>query len=197
MVPSTAAAQEYTPSEYLSFERASPDIRHEYIQGRIEAMAGASRAHNLITSNIARRLGNQLEGTPCETYSSDMRVKTASTYTYPDVVVVCGEPEFEDREGDTLLNPTAIVEVLSPSTEAWDRGEKSFQYRTLPSIKDYLLVSQHRMRVEHYTRRAGGWTLHDATAADERIRLESIGCELTVSEMYQRVQFLSGDAETR
>lgn len=102
MAPSIATAQEYTASEYLSLERASPDMRHEYVQGRIEAMAGASRAHNLITSNIARRLGNQLEGRPCETYSSDMRVKTASTYTYPDVVVVCGEPEFEDREGNTL-----------------------------------------------------------------------------------------------
>ncbi len=196
MVLSAARAQEYTVSEYLSFERASPDIRHEFIQGRIEAMAGASRAHNLITSNIARHLGNQLEGRPCETYASDMRVRTASTYTYPDVVVVCGGPEFEDREGDTLLNPTVVVEVLSPSTEAWDRGEKSFQYRALPSIQDYLLISQDRMRVEHYARRAGGWTLHDATA-DERIRIESIGCELTVSDMYQRVHFLSGDAATR
>lgn len=144
MAPSIATRREYTASDYLSFERACPDIRHEFIQGQIEAMAGASRAHNLITSNIARHLGNQLEGRPCETYASDMRVRTASTYTYPDVVVVCGEPEFEDGERDTLLNPTVIVEVLSRSTEAWDRGEKSFQYRALPSIQDYLLVSQER-----------------------------------------------------
>ncbi len=188
--------EEYTAPEYLSFERASLDIKHEYIQGRIVAMAGASRAHNLIASNIVWRLGNQLERTGCETYASDMRVRTAATYTYPDVVVVCGEPEFEDREVDTLLNPTVIFEVLSPSTEAWDRGEKFFHYRALPSIKDYLVVAQDRMRIEHYTRRAGGgWTLHDATAPEERIRVESIGCELTVSEIFQRVQFSSADAE--
>jgi len=187
--------QEYTASEYLSLERASMDIKHEYIQGRIVAMAGASRAHNLITSNLTWLFVDQLKGTPCETYSSDMRVRTASTYTYPDVVVVCGEPEFEDREVDTLLNPTVIVEVLSPSTEAWDRGDKFFHYRALHSLKDYLLVAQDKMRVEHYTRGAGEWTLHDATGPEEKIRVESIGCELGVSEVYRRVGFASVNAE--
>ncbi|MDQ6705555.1 MAG: Uma2 family endonuclease, partial [Acidobacteriota bacterium] len=152
--------------------------------------------HNLITTNIAWRLASQLEGKPCETYSHDMRVKTASTYSYPDVVIACGEPDFEDRELDTLLNPTVIVEVLSPSTEAWDRGEKFFHYRALPSLKDYLLVSQERMRIEHYTKGADGWTLYDATESDDKIRVRSIECELTVSEIYQRVQFQTPDAET-
>jgi Uma2 family endonuclease len=120
-----------------------------------------------------------------------MRVKTTPTrYTYPDVVVVCEEPKFEDGELDTLLNPTVIVEVLSPSTKARDRGEKFFEYRALPSVKDYLVISQDTMHVEHYTRQSGDeWMLHDVTAPEVTIRIPSIGCELSLAEVYERVQF--------
>src|SRR2546430_2206225 len=142
----------YTVEEYLAFERSS-ELKHEYISGEIIAMAGATRAHNLITGNISQRLRNQLEGKPCETYSNDMRLRTTPTdYTYPDVVVVCGEPQFEDAELDTLLNPTVVIEALSKSSEARDRGEKFSDYRGIESIEDIILVAQHKMRVEHYVR---------------------------------------------
>jgi Uma2 family endonuclease len=179
----------YTVDEYLAFERNS-ELKHEYISGEMVAMAGATRAHNLITGNIAQRLRNQLEGKPCETYSNDMRVRTTSTdYTYPDVVVVCGEPEFEDAELDTLLNPTVVVEVLSKSSEARDRREKFPDYREIESIKDILLVSQHKIRIEHYVRQANTeWILHDLSASDEVITIASIGCKLTLAEIYERVK---------
>jgi Uma2 family endonuclease len=132
-----------SPAEYLALERAA-EHRHEYVSGRVYAMTGASREHNVIATNTSRALGNQLSGRPCETYQSDMRVKVSETgmYTYPDVVVACGTPAFEDAYVDTLLNPTVIIEVLSPSTEAYDRGEKFAHYRRLPSLREYLLIAQ-------------------------------------------------------
>jgi Uma2 family endonuclease len=144
-----------------------------------------------ITGDIYTRLTIQLRGTGCETYSNDMRVKTTPTrYTYPDVVVVCDKPQFEDDEVDTLLNPTVIVEVLSASTKARDRGEKFFEYRALPSVKDYLVVSQDTMHVEHYTRQSEDeWMLHDVTEPEVTIRIPSIACELSLAEIYERVQF--------
>ncbi|MDQ3753430.1 MAG: Uma2 family endonuclease [Acidobacteriota bacterium] len=181
----------YTIEEYLSFERAS-EIKHEYVDGQTVAMVGASRAHNLITGNVSRRLGNQLEGKPCETYSSDMRVKTTATdYTYPDVIVVCEEPEFEDREVDTLLNPTVIVEVLSKSTEKRDRVEKFADYRGIAHLKEYILISQDKMHVEHYVRQPDNeWRLYDVNEPGGKIRIESIDCELLLSEVYERVKFV-------
>jgi len=180
----------YTVKEYLASERSS-ELKHEYISGEIVAMAGATRAHNLITGNIAQRFRNQLEGKPCETYSNDLRVRTTpADYTYPDVVVICEEPQFEDAEFDTLLNPTVIVEVLSKSSEARDRGEKFSDYRGMESIKDIILVTQHKMRVEHYVRQTNNdWTLHDVSAPDEIITIASIGCRLTLAEIYERVTF--------
>jgi len=181
----------YTIEEYLSFERTS-EIKHEYVDGQIMAMAGASRVHNLITGNVSRRLGNQLEGKPCETYASDLRVKTTATdYTYPDVIVVCEEPEFEDREVDTLLNPTVLVEVLSKSTEKRDRVEKFADYRGITHLKEYILISQDKMHVEHYVRQPDNeWRLYDVNEPGGKIRIESIGCELLLSEVYERVKFL-------
>jgi len=180
----------YTVEEYLTLERAS-ELKHEYISGEVVAMAGATRAHNLITGNIAQRLRNQLEGKPCETYSNDMRVRTTpADYTYPDVVIVCQEPQFEDAELDTLLNPIVVVEVLSKSSEARDRGEKFFDYRRMESVKDIILVAQHQMRIEHYVRQADNeWTLHDISNPDRMIRIASIGCALTLAEIYERVEF--------
>ncbi|MEJ7708537.1 MAG: Uma2 family endonuclease [Pyrinomonadaceae bacterium] len=185
--------EEYTtPNEYLAFDSAS-EIRNEYIAGEIVAMTGASREHNLINSNVSRELGNQLRGKPCETYSNDMRVETRSSdYYYPDTVVVCGEPEMIKREGvDTLLNPAIVVEVLSKGTEAKDRGDKFFEYRSILGLKDYILISQDKMRVEHYTRQPNDeWILHhDVTESEGKITIESIGCELRLSDIYERVEF--------
>jgi Uma2 family endonuclease len=180
----------YTVEEYLAFERSS-ELKHEYISGEIVAMAGATRAHNLVTGNIAQRLRNQLGGKPCETYSSEMRVRTTPTeYTYPDVVVVCDEPQFEDAELDTLLNPTVVVEVLSKSSEARDRGEKFLDYRGIESVKDIILITQHKMRVEHYVRQPNNdWILHDISDPDGMTIMTSIGCTLTLAEIYERVTF--------
>jgi Uma2 family endonuclease len=180
----------YTVEEYLVFERAA-ELKHEYISGEVEAMAGATREHILITGNIARRLGNQLEGKPCETYSNDMRVRaTPTTYVYPDVVVVCDEPQFEDSEFDILLNPTVVIEVLSKSTEARDRGEKFSDYRANNNVKEIIFVSHHRPRVEHYVRQANDeWTFHEVTDPAGLITLASIECTLSLAEIYERVQF--------
>ena len=144
-----------TPREYLEIERKA-EVRSEYIGGRLYAMPGSNRLHNLIAGNILAALKTQLRGKQCETYAADMRVKIAptGTYTYPDVITVCGEPRFEDPFVDTLLNPTLIVEVLSTSTEAYDRGEKFAQYRSLDSLREYMLVAQNKSRVEHYRREA-------------------------------------------
>ncbi|MBA3323109.1 MAG: Uma2 family endonuclease [Pyrinomonadaceae bacterium] len=180
----------FTVAEYLAFERAA-ETKHEYAAGEIIAMSGASRAHNLITGNIARRLGNQLDNKPCETYSSDMRVRvTPKSYYYPNVVVVCSEPRFEDAEVDTLLNPTVAFEILSKSTEARDRGDKFFDYRALDSLSDYVLVAQDKMRVEQFVRQPNGeWALRAVSEREGKITLTSIGCELTLAEIYQRVVF--------
>src|SRR6185369_17091632 len=154
----------YTVQEYLTSERAA-ELKHEYFAGEIVAMAGATREHILITGNISQRLRNQLERKPCETYSNDMRVRaTPTTYVYPDVVVVCGEPQFEDSESDILLNPTVVIEVLSKSTEARDRGEKFSDYRANKNVKEIIFVSQYRPRVEQYVRQANDeWIFHEVT----------------------------------
>lgn len=180
----------YTVEEYLAFERVA-ELKHEYISGEIVAMAGATREHILITGNIARRLGNQLEGKPCETYSNEMRVRaTPTTYVYPDVVVVCDEPQFEDSEFDVLLNPTVVIEVLSKSTEARDRGEKFSDSRANKNVKEIIFVSQHRPRVEQYVRQANDeWIFHEVTDPAGLITLASIECTLSLAEIYERVQF--------
>jgi Uma2 family endonuclease len=180
----------YTVEQYLAAERVA-ELKHEYIAGEVVAMAGATREHILITGNISQRLRNQLEGKPCETYSNDMRVRaTPTTYVYPDVVVVCEEPRFEDLEFDILLNPTVVIEVLSKSTEARDRGEKFSDYRANESVKEIIFVSQHRPRVEQYVRQANDkWTFHEVTDPSGLIALGSIGCTLSLTEIYERVKF--------
>ena len=188
----SAAAQTYlTPEEYLAFERKAT-TKHEYLNGHIVAMSGASREHNLITGNIFGGLYIQLMERECEVYASEMRVKIhqAASYTYPDVVVVCDEPRFEDDVFDTLLNPTVIVEVLSPSTEAYDRGEKFEHYRQIPSLKEYVLVSQDRVRVDHYLRQGGTqWLLTELDAPEDVLPLISIACDLPLHHIYRRVEF--------
>jgi len=180
-----------SPQEYLRLERQS-EYKSEYVNGQIFAMTGASRKHNLITTNISRELSQQLKGRPCEVYAVDMRVKVRATglYTYPDVAVACGEPEFEDDFIDTLLNPTLLVEVLSPSTERYDRIAKSSYYRTMESLAEHLLVAQDEIRVEQYVKQPGGeWLLFEFLALDSTVQLPSIGCSLQLSEVYDRISF--------
>ena len=201
----TPAAQTHlTPQEYIAFERkAIPDaetVRSEYINGEIINMPGASRAHNLITNNISGELRNLLKGSRCEIYANDMRVSSplTSSYFYPDVVVVCEEPRFEDDVFDILLNPIILVEVLSPSTEAYDRGEKFAHYRQLASLQEYVLVSQDKVLVEHYRRQdkqentldtGKDWIFTDFRELKEILLLTSVQCELPLQEIYERVTF--------
>jgi Uma2 family endonuclease len=188
-MPSQAKAR-LTAEEYLAIERQA-SCKSEYLDGEMFAMAGASRRQNLIALNIGAELRTQLQQRPCEVYTSDMRVKISRTglYTYPDVVVVCDEPRFEDTDVDTLLNPIVLVEVLSPSTADYDRGGKFEHYRTLPSLQAYLLVAQERCHVVHYTRQQdNAWLLAETDDIQDCIRLPSIRCDLLLSEVYAKVQ---------
>lgn len=196
MAPELARST-YTASEYLALERAS-ETRSELVNGQILAMTGASRAHNLIAANILAALHGQLKGRPCEAYQSDMRVKVSPTglYTYPDVVVVCGQPQLEDEYGDTLLNPTLLVEVLSPSSEAYDRGEKFAHYRRLESLREYLIVAQDQPRIERYVRDGEHWVLTEASGLDAALDLTSIGCRLALADVYDKVPFTPDAAAT-
>lgn len=178
-----------TPEEYLAAERQA-EYKSEYFAGEMFAMVGASRAHNLISANIAGELRQQLKGKPCEVYVSDMRVRVPATglYTYPDVVVVCGEPRFEDELVDTLLNPILLVEVLSDSTESYDRGKKAGNYRTIASLAEYLLIAQHDYQVEQYVKQADGrWLLADIRSLKSAVELASVPCVLPVREIYDRI----------
>lgn len=186
---STQLKTNLTPQEYLAIERAA-EFKSEYFRGEMFAMSGASRGHNLITLNIAAGLVQQMRGRPCEVYSSDMRVKVSATglYTYPGVVVVCGEPRFEDTHVDTLLNPTLIVEVLSASTAAYDRGQKFAHYRGIESLTEYVLVAQDERRVEHFAKQSDRQWLQTVVESPEaEIELASIQCALRLREIYDRV----------
>jgi len=187
-----------TPEEYLAIERRA-ETRSEYFNGEMFLMTGASRKHNIVAGNIFRKLGNQLEGKPCEGYISDMRVRIPATglYTYPDVVIVCGEPKFEDAELDTLLNPTLIVEVLSKSTASYDRGDKFKHYRSIPSLAEYLLVAQDEYKFEHYVKQADDrWILTDIRGLEAQVELTSISCVLPLREAYDKVDLSATEAQS-
>lgn len=178
-----------TATEYLRAERLS-ETKHEFVGGRINAMAGASERHNLISLNVGAELRSQVRGRPCRVYPSDMRVKMPmrGSYTYPDVTVVCGKPQFEDDDRDTLLNPTVIVEVLSKSTESYDRGQKFQNYRTLASLQEYVLIAQDAHRIEHYARQPQGqWLLTEAAGLTEVMHLPAIECTLALADVYEKV----------
>jgi len=185
----------WSGAEYLAFERESVDAKHELINGEIVAMVGASRAHNIITHNVSVQFGIQLRERDCEVYAADMRVQVEAdaTYTYPDVVVVCGEPQLLDKHFDTLLNPTVLVEVLSPSTELKDRRQKLAQYKAIASLQDYLLVSQDTPRIERYKRQGSGWWYEDVVGLDGALKIASVDCELAMSEVYRKVVFGEDD----
>jgi len=180
----------FSPDEYLAMERQA-ECKSEYHEGQIFAMTGASRGHNLIVWNIGSELGRQLKSHPCEAYISDMRVKpaTASNYFYPDVSVVCDQPAFEDTYTDTLLNPTVLMEVLSPSTEAYDRGAKFSHYRKIPSLKEYWLVAQDKPLIERFVRQSSDWVLTVFEGIEAVAASEAIGCSLALREVYDKVTF--------
>ncbi|MGH7127157.1 MAG: Uma2 family endonuclease [Planctomycetaceae bacterium] len=187
---STAAEKRLTVQEYLAIERAA-ETKSEFFDGEMFAMAGASRRHNLITTNSSREVSLQLKGRRCEVYTSDMRVKIITTglYTYPDLVVVCGEPEFEDAEVDTLLNPTVLMEVLSESTEDYDRGRKLTHYRKIPSLREYLLISQEEHLIEQFLRQSDGrWLLSEFRGLEATVSMPSIDCRLPLAEVYDKVE---------
>lgn len=195
---STASQPEMTPDQYLAFER-SADWKHEYVNGRVYAMSGAREAHILIVSNIVASLHAQFRGRPCRVYSNDLRVKISETgmYAYPDVIALCGEPRFEDEEFDTLLNPGVIVEVLSPSTEAYDRNEKFEHYRERRSLNEYLLIAADRASVDHYVKRGRHWVLDTFTRLGETITLPSVDATLRMQDVYERVAPFDSPAAPR
>ncbi len=185
-----------TAEEYLARERIA-DYKSEYFDGEILAMAGASEPHNLIVYNISGEFYTQLKPRPCKAYSSDLRLKVSPSglYTYPDIVVVCGEAQFEDDELDTLLNPTLIVEVLSKSTEGRDRGAKFEHYSKLDSLQEYLLVASNRPRAELFTKEGKGrWLFATFDHLADIINLTSIDCKLALKDIYAKVDFAAAEA---
>ncbi len=175
-----------TPEEYLALERQA-EYKSEYIDGYIVAMSGGTPNHSRLKLDLSRVIANQLLGGPCEPFDSDLMVRVdPDRYTYPDLTVVCGEAVFDD---DLLLNPAVIFEVLSPSTESEDRGEKWQRYRRMPSLRQYVLVSQKAPLIEVYTRSGDVWTYSDADGLNASIHLASIDCTLALREVYARITF--------
>ncbi len=185
--------QKMTPEDYLEFEKNS-ELRHEYFDGEIFAMVGARKNHNRVSSNTSSILWNQLKSTQCDVFISDMRVKIAEIdkYTYPDIVVACDKVEFVEEELDSLLNPVVIIEILSDTTESYDRGLKFTHYRLIESLQEYILISQYHCQVEKFKRdneREGIWFYSSVEDINSSIKIDSINCELALSEVYHRVEF--------
>lgn len=188
---SSGPKRRWTEAEYLAFERASHE-KHELIDGEIVAMSGASENHNLIATSTLSSLFTQLRKGSCKIYPSDMRVRVGKyrQYTYPNMSIVSGKPIFADDQKDTLLNPTAIIEVHSPSTEGYDRGDKFALYRTLNTLQEYTLISQNRVRIERYVRQPDNqWLLSEIQQLDDRMELTSVGCTLTADDVYEHINF--------
>jgi Uma2 family endonuclease len=186
--------QKFSAAEYLQIERAA-ESKSEFRNGEVFAMSGGTYAHSLIASNIGGELREKLKGGPCVTCTSDLRVKIemAGLYTYPDVSVVCGERQFEDATHDVLLNPCLIVEILSESSESYDRGKKFEWYRRIPSLREYLLVSQREALVEQFIRQpAGGWLLQEVSGMEAMLSLPSLGIVVALAEVFAKVEFPSG-----
>jgi Uma2 family endonuclease len=189
----------YTAEQYLEMERKAA-FKSEYVRGEIFAMAGASFNHTTVAANIVVELGIQIKGRPCSVHSADLRVQAfdAAVYTYPDVVVVCGKPQLTDSGVDTVVNPTVIVEVLSPSTENYDRGEKFVYYQTIDSLMEYVLVAQDKYRVDHFARQSNGnWLLTVVEDPAGSILLASIDCRLSLADIYRMVEFAPDDPSSR
>ena len=187
---SAVPKRKLTEAEYLAIERAA-EFKSEFYAGEMFAMAGASPAHNRLKENLILELGTRLRGGPCHTYSSDQRVRVDRTglYTYPDLVVVCGKDEVDPADRDTLVNPTVIVEVLSPSTAKYDRGKKFDHYRTIASLREYVLVWQDEVRVERFVRRPDGeWGLTVLTQPADVLALAAVPAQVSVADVYAGVE---------
>jgi Uma2 family endonuclease len=195
------ALKRYTEEEYLALEREAEE-RHEYLDGQIFVMAGESLPHGDISTNLVAELRNQLKGSPCRLLSKDMKVRSGplpkrrnsskGLFSYPDAVIVCGEPQFLDERRDVLINPKVIIEVLSPSTEAFDCNEKFRRYRSFsPSLTDYLLIAQDKPVIQHFAKREDGLWIIAATVTEmtDRVYIASINCTLPLAEIYDRVSF--------
>lgn len=177
---------------WLVAERAATQGRSEYLDGEIFAMSGGSEAHNLICGNVLREIGNRFKGRPCYVYTSDMkvRIESANLGAYPDAMAVCGERVFWDEGKDVITNPALIIEVLSDSTEAYDRGDKFAHYRTIPSLGAYLLLSQHRVSAELYLRQPDGdWLLSTYSDIQDKVPLIALDLEIPLAEIYDKVEF--------
>jgi Uma2 family endonuclease len=180
-----------TEAEYLALDRAA-EIRSEYVDGEMFAMSGGSSNHAQLHHNVSGELYIALRGTKCRAMGPDMRVRIEASqmFTYPDVVIICGEPALAGDQKDILLNPTAIVEVLSPSTEKYDRGKKFQNYRLIESLKDYILINQDEVLIEQFVRGEGdSWTFHDYRHLSDALKIESIGVSILLQNIYDRVDF--------
>lgn len=178
-----------SPEEYSAIERQA-EYRSEYLAGEVIAMPASSEVHNLVTGNIVVGLRTKLRGGPCRTYANDMRVRVTATglYTYPDLVVICGERVFDDDENDTLLNPTLIIEVLSRTTEAFDRGRKFDHYASISSLQEYVLVAQDQHAVQQYQRLPdGSWRYLSHSGRDASINLASVSVSLSLADIYDDI----------
>ncbi len=180
-----AAKLKVTFAEYIAAENAS-DRKHQLVNGEVFDMGGGTPEHAALIASVGGELCAQLHGRPCRPYASELRVGVDDLVTYPDWSVVCGKLERHPEDAATILNPTVLVEVLSDSTEAYDRGEKAERYRRIPSLREYILVSQHRPHIELFRRTERGWTLLEA-GKGQRLHLESIDCQLDVDAVYEGV----------
>lgn len=181
----------YTPEEYLALERSSRE-KHEYVDGELFAMGGASERHNLIALNLGGEIRAQLKSRPCKVYTNDMRVKMtgATRYTYPNVVALHGTARFDDEAKDTLVNPNLIIEVLSETTEAHDRGEKFEYYRRIESLAEFVLVAQDKPQIEQFCRQpSGAWIFTATSGLENSVEFTSISCRLPLADVYDKVDF--------
>jgi Uma2 family endonuclease len=189
--------QRLTPEQYLELERKA-EFKSEYLDGEIYAMAGASLDHSAITANLTSEVVQQLRGTPCQVLTSDTKIRPgyASLYSYPDLSVICGEPIFHDKHKDILLNPKVIFEVLSPSTERFDRGAKFLRYQIIDTFTDYVLIAQDEPRVEHFIRQEdGSWRYLIVRGLESRLHIASIDCAISLAGLYDRINFPEASQE--
>ena len=188
---SAHAQPRLSEEQYLEIERKA-EFRHQFYDGVMYAMSGGSSTHAFLIASLSREFGNLFKNRPCRVATSDLRVRVSrgGLYTYPDVVVVCGNLSFADDQKDTLTNPTMLVEVLSSSTEAYDRGFKAEQYRQIESLREYVLVSQSRPHIEVFTKSASGhWVLSEFTGLDTTCRFDSVDCSIPLAEIYDKIVF--------
>lgn len=189
--------QRMTEEAYLAYDDAH-EGKHWFVNGQIYAMAGGTPRHSAICNNVGRALGNLVAKRPCIVFQSDLRVHVRATglYNYPDVTVVCGTPERHPKDRNTIVNPTLIVEVVSPGTEGEDRGPKAAHYRKLASLEEYVIVSSTREQVEHYRRLEDGhWLLTEALGREASIELPALGGVLSLAEVYDKTELLPAEDE--